>query len=38
MFITTPEPEVLARLHLAKALTYRTDVDGATSFYWMVRR
>ena len=26
-------PEVLERLQQARALTYRTDVDGATSFY-----
>ena len=28
-----PRPEVLERLQQAKTLTYRTDVDGATSFY-----
>jgi competence protein ComEC len=28
-----PRPEVLQRLQQAKVLTYRTDMDGATSFY-----
>jgi len=28
-----PRAEVLERLQQAKALTYRTDMDGATSFY-----
>jgi len=28
-----PRPEVLERLQQARTLTYRTDVDGATSFY-----
>jgi competence protein ComEC len=28
-----PRPEVLERLQRAKVLTYRTDMDGATSFY-----
>jgi competence protein ComEC len=28
-----PRAEVLTRLQQAKALTYRTDIDGATSFY-----
>ncbi len=28
-----PRAEVLARLQQTKALTYRTDIDGATSFY-----
>jgi competence protein ComEC len=28
-----PRAEVLQRLQQAKALTYRTDMDGATSFY-----
>jgi len=28
-----PRAEVLKRLQQAKALTFRTDTDGATSFY-----
>jgi competence protein ComEC len=28
-----PRGEVLERLRQVKALTYRTDMDGATSFY-----
>jgi competence protein ComEC len=28
-----PRAEVLKRLQQAKALTFRTDMDGATSFY-----
>ena len=28
-----PRTEVMERLQQARALTYRTDVDGATSFY-----
>jgi competence protein ComEC len=29
-----PRAEVLERLQQVKALTYRTDLDGATCFYW----
>jgi Competence protein len=32
-----PRREVLARLAEAHVLTYRTDLDGAVTFFWMVR-